>query len=181
MLGIVSGQNTDTVNVKGVAPSHSLGDAKITVSYTLGGLTVEETGTVTVRRPYGTVAFAGKFDQEFRTFRKYFHPVYDQFRKWIDRIHIPCDEEVRIKYGPEPDTSPSPTEFWDAELPPEFPFANWPGGIAVRDILGCPTAQTPNCLWYQDIYVGGWLTTPTYSLYVQPMENDPWPCIWKEH
>jgi len=58
---------------------------------------------------------------------------------------------------------------------------DWPGGIAVKDVLGCKTDHTPNCLWEQDIYVGGWLTIPMYLLYVQPMEDDPWPCIWKDH
>ena len=181
MLGIVSGQNTYSVDVKGVAPSHSVGDAKITVSYTFAGLTVEETGTVTVRRPKGTLHYAGNFGWQSRTWRNFFHPVYDQFAVRIDRIHIPCDEEVRLQYGPEPNTSPSPTEIWDAELDPACPYGNWPGGIAVLDVLGCPTAQTPNCLWDQDIYVGGWKTIPMYLLYVQPMEDDPWPCIWKEH
>jgi len=94
---------------------------------------------------------------------------------------IPCDEELRIRDGPKPNTSPGSTAIWNAEMHPTYQYGNWEGGIAVKDVLGCPTDQTPNSLWEQDIYVGGWLTTPTYELYVQPLEDDPWPCIWKDH
>ena len=95
---------------------------------------------------------------------------------------MPCDEVVRFIYGLDTDvTSPGSTAIYDPEKEPEYPYANWPGGIAVMDRLGCPTTQMPNSKYEQDIYVGGWLTTPTYELYVQPLEDDPWPCIWKEH
>ncbi len=128
----------------------------------------------------GTVANAGEFGWQSRTWRNYFHPVYDQFNEWIWTTGIPCDEVVRIRYGPKPNTSPGPTGIYEPEKVPEYSWANWPGGIAVKDVLGCKTDHDPNSLYEQDIYVGGWLTIPMYLLYVQPMENDPWPCIWKD-
>lgn len=180
MLGIVSGQNTDTAKVKGIAASSSVGDAKITVSYTLGGETAEETGSVTVRRPAQTLVHHGDFDWENRTTINYFHKVRDQFGESIGRTGMPCDEVVTCEYGLDENvTSPADTAIHDAEKAPEYPFGNWEGGIAVKDVLGCPTTQMENSKYKQKIYIGGWLTWPTYYIYMQPLEDDPWPCIWK--
>lgn len=180
MLGIVSGQNTDTANVKGVAASSSAGDAKITVSYTLGGCTVQETGTVTVRRPAITGSYRGQFYWGYTAWRNYFHPVGDQFSQRIYLTGMPCDEEIKCIYGEDTDvTSPGSTRHWGDEKYPPYEFANWPGGVAIKDILGCPTLQMPNSKYEQEISVGGWLTGPTYEIYMQPLESDPWPCIWK--
>lgn len=180
-LEIVSGEETGMVLVKGDVPSTAMNDAKIKVTYTKGGFTVEETRSVTVRRPKRLGKFAGNFDRQYRTFRNYFHPVFDQFNKLIDMTGMPCDEEVRFVYGLNANvTSPGTTGNWPAELDPMFPYGNWKGGVAIKDRLGCPTTQMPNSKYNQDIYAGGWPNLPTFDIYMQPLEDDPWPCIWKD-
>ena len=182
MLGIVSGQNTDTAEVKGVAASSSVLDAKITVTYTLGGKTAQDTRSVTVHRPKYTLAYSGYFDQQYRTKRNYFHPVRDQFGGYLYITGMPCDEVVTCIYGLDENvTSPGATAYHNKENEDTGDYyGDWPGGIAVKDVLGCPTTQMENSKYKQDIYVGGWLTSPTYYIYMQPLEDDPWPCIWKE-
>lgn len=183
LLEIVNTQTDppiSTVTVKGAQPSTIPNDAKITVSYTVGDYTATETIYVTVRRPASTYAFRGYFDWQIQTKRHYFHRVYDQFNVPLNITGIPCDEDVRIIYGEKSATGPGNTAFWGAEMHPDYFQGNWPGGIAVRDILGSNTTRTYDSKYEQDIYVGGWLTWPTFEIYIQPLEDQPWPCIWKD-
>ena len=133
-----------------------------------------------MHRPKYTLAYSGYFDQQYRTKRNYFHPVFDQFNAFLNITGMPCDEVVRIEYGEESETSPDDTKMWGEEKAPQYPYGNWSGGIAVIDGLGGPTTRTYNSKYEQDLYVGGWKTSPTYLIYIQPLESDPWPCIWKE-
>ena len=60
----------------------------------------------------------------------------------------------------------------------DFPYGNWPGGIAVKDILGCFT-RNGTAICKQELYAGGWYIV-SFKLVFQPMEDNPFPNIWKE-
>jgi len=174
MLGIINGQGTDTVTVKGVAPS-AMGhkkDAKINVFYTVQGSTVPDTCDVTVVRPYATVHRYGDFDQAQRTRRECFHLVNDQFTRVIEKSGIPCDEQVHLEWGKDTDLTSSATTAWyNARPDPPYAYANWPGGYAILDLLAGWSTNHPPSLYDQKIYVGGWLTTPSFDIHIQPLER----------
>ena len=184
LLGIVNTVNSDpisTVTVKGAAPSSISNDAKITVSYTFDAKTIATAdGYVTVHRPSVAASYSGYFDWQNRTTRHYFHPIGDQFGGLLYITGIPCDEVVTCIYGLDENvTSPGATAMHPAEKAPTYPWGNWNGGIAVKDTLGAPTAKMPNSAYRQELYAGGWHVA-TYTIYMQPLEDNPWPCIWKE-
>jgi hypothetical protein len=169
------------ITVKGKHESDLItGDAKITVTYTVNGKSATKTGFITVRRPASTTSNPGDFDWSARTHRNYFHRVIDQFGLPINVTGIPCEEIVVVNYGQRSSTSPGSTGTYSPELHPTFQYGTWTGGIAVKDILGGNTTRTYNSRYTQELIIGGYLTTPCYIIYIQPLEDSPWPCIWKE-
>jgi hypothetical protein len=188
MLEIVAGQGTDTVTVRGIAASKEKvrpipKDAQITVTYTYQGRTAFKTYRLTVLRPYATIAFAGEAQwDEGVTYRNFYHQVLDQYGRVINETGMPCDEDCKYVSGtPLNKESPGTTGSYGPAKSPmtNCEYGNWPGGVAVLDTLGGWTTHHPKTQYHQKLYVGGWLTSPFFNLWIDPMATEK-PSVWKD-
>lgn len=160
--------SSQIAEIRGTTQSSDYWDVKLKVTYTLSGKECEATCTyTTVRKPKTTSSHAGECTEgDPKHHRKYYHVVYCQLGYFLDDLGIPFDEVVTPEGS---DTSAGSTQYCD-------PDGAWLGGIAVPDTLACP-ADSDDATFHQKLYGGGWLTTPEFNLYFQPMEE--WPSIWK--
>jgi len=162
-----------SAEIRGTAQSNNVGDVELKVTYTLDGTECEPTSTcLAVRRPKTTAATAGECHEGgLKHHRKYYHVVYCQLGYFLDDLGIPFDEVVTPEGS---GTGPGSTKYCEADKENN---GEWFGGVAVPDALSCP-ADSDDATYHQKLYGGGWLTTPEFNIYFQPMEE--WPSIWKE-
>jgi len=172
--------SSQSVEIKGTQPSNVWLDVELKVTYTLDGAECEAPSTnLTVRRPKTTVAISGECHSGVPKHNcKYYHPVGCQFGYLLDDLGIPFDEVVTLIEGEDDsETGSGSTQYCEAD---NQNGGQWLGGVAVPDTLACP-AGTPYTIFHQKLYGGGWLTTPEFHIFFNPMEAPAqWPSIWKE-